>query len=182
MRADPRWATVTCAVALLISGRGVAKEGANCSGPVECCPAELSESLPHKVIISVGVVLIGVNDANERAGTWDADLYLYESWPVTAGFSPQTEVVNEVSRQTEDEDFDLTTLDGSRCSRTRRVRLKLHTGYNLRRFPFDHQRLELELSWILSSIRPGSATRKFLRWRGVDDRARDQLVGMDYRG
>jgi len=83
-----------------------------------------------------------VNDANERSGTWNADLFLYESWPVTPGFSPQTEVVNEVARSTENTDFDLTTLDGTKCTRTRRLRLTLHTRYNLRRFPFDRQRLE----------------------------------------
>ena len=107
------------------------KERGELLGAVECCPAELSEPPPSQGDHQRRVVLIGVNDANERAGTWDADLYLYESWPVTAGFSPQTEGRQRSLRQTEDEDFDLTTLDKYRAPAQKRIHVKLHTGYNL---------------------------------------------------
>ena len=173
-RVARHWVAALGLTVALASDRASAKEGERCSGPEQCCPAELSEKMSQKVTVSLGAVLVGLNNVAERSGTWDADVYLYETWPATPGFSPQTDVVNEVARVSEDDAFDLTTFDGTTCSRSRRLRLTLHTSYNLRRFPFDHQRLELELSdsefdssQVVYAAAPSIA--------GIDDRARDQL-------
>src|SRR6185436_18879995 len=57
---------------------------------------------------------------------------------------------NKVERQ--NEQFDATELDGDMCTRTRRIHSTFHNDYNLRAFPFDHQRLRLEFSdaWFTS--------------------------------
>src|SRR5262249_54198673 len=94
--------------------------------------------------VSLGVVVVGMYNVNEKAGTWDADYYLYERWRPQPGFEPQSEVVNEVLRQSEQ--FDETELRGSFCIRTRRIFSTLHNEYNLRRFPFDQQELALTFS------------------------------------
>ena len=94
--------------------------------------------------VTVGIVLLGVANISERAGTWDADYYLYESWAPTPGFTPQTEVVNESNRI--DEQFDDTELRDGRCVRTRRIRSTLRDAFKLKLFPFDRQVLHLQLS------------------------------------
>lgn len=115
----------------------------SCDGPTECCPAELhSPTSPQAV--ELGVVLLGLYNVNEKMGTWDADFYLNESWAPAVGFTPTTEIVNEVGRQSEQ--FDDTELRGGRCFRSRRIHSTLRSSYNLRMFPFDHQRLTLEFS------------------------------------
>jgi hypothetical protein len=122
--------------------------------------------------VQLGVVLVGLHNVDEKAGTWDADFYLNESWPSTPGFAPETEIVNEVSRQSEQ--FDVTELRGGRCFRSRRVHSALRSSYNLRTFPFDHQRLTLELS-------DAEFAQEFLRYTerpsvsDLDDEAKDQL-------
>lgn len=116
----------------------------SCQGPDVCCPSKIEDSLTGHVDVALGVVLLGLYNVNEKAGTWDADFYLNEVWPVTPGFTPQTEIVNEVVRQSEQ--FDNTELKDGRCIRFRRVRSTLHSAFNLRTFPFDHQRLMLQLS------------------------------------
>lgn len=94
--------------------------------------------------MSIGVVVMGLSNLNEKAATWDADFYLYEEWAAHADFTPQTEIVNEVERHSTS--FDTTLLHDGRCLRSRRLRSTLRTGYNLRAFPFDHQQLTLEFS------------------------------------
>src|SRR5580693_2210779 len=69
-----------------------------CSGPEECCPDKQVEELDHVVEVKPGVVLLGISNVSEKSGTWDADYYLYETWKPTPGFTPRTEVVNEVVR------------------------------------------------------------------------------------
>src|SRR5260221_686189 len=69
----------------------------SCNGPVACCPERI-EHRAERHVVSVGVIVMGLSGINERAGTWDADFYLYEEWPPAANFAPQTEVVNEVER------------------------------------------------------------------------------------
>jgi hypothetical protein len=69
---------------------------------------------------------------------------LYERWPPTPGFFPQTEVVNEINRQSSQ--FDETLLREGQCVRSRRIHSTLHARYDLKRFPFDEQRLLLELA------------------------------------
>jgi hypothetical protein len=115
-----------------------------CNGPMECCPAHLADALPVRQTVSVGVVVAGLYEINERAGTWDADYYLYETWQPFPNFSPQTEVVNETTRDSEQ--FDQVEIRRGKCVRSRRIYSTLHNGYNLRRFPFDRQVLTLELS------------------------------------
>ena len=115
----------------------------SCDGPDECCPTEVRTPTSQQVV-ALGVVLLGLYNVNEKAGTWDADFYLNESWTPAAGFTPTTEIVNEVGRQSEQ--FDDTELRSGRCYRSRRLHSTLRSSYNLRMFPFDRQRLTLEFS------------------------------------
>jgi hypothetical protein len=69
---------------------------------------------------------------------------LYERWPSTAGFTPQTEIVNESIRH--GTQFDTTELHDGICQRSRRLHSTLRCAYNLRTFPFDKQLLPLEIS------------------------------------
>ncbi len=115
-----------------------------CSGPDACCPDKQVESLDHAVNVKTGVVLLGISNVTEKSGTWDADFYLYETWPPTPGFTPRTEVVNEVQRQSVS--FDDTDLRDGTCIRSRRIHSTLRSEFNLRAFPFDKQTLTLRLS------------------------------------
>ncbi len=135
---------ITFLVCLLITIAPARAELATCDGPDECCPKKLTLDLPHKVEISVGVSFDGLYNVDEKTGTWDADYFLYESWVPTEGFFPQTEVVNEINRQSSQ--FDETMLRGGRCLRSRRIHSTLHSRYDLRRFPFDEQKLVLDLA------------------------------------
>jgi hypothetical protein len=118
--------------------------GADCPGPAECCTAVPADRLEGVADVSLGVVVIGLYNVNEKAGTWDADYYLYESWAPQPGFAPQTEVVNEVERLSEQ--FGTLARRGGRCIRSRRLRSTLSSPFDLRVFPFDRQRLLLRLS------------------------------------
>jgi hypothetical protein len=124
-------------------------------------------------------VLVGLHNVNEKSGTWDADFYLSESWQATPGFVPETEVVNEISRQSEQ--FDDAELHGDRCVRSRRIHSTLRSSYNLRTFPFDHQKLTLEFSdaefeqaLLHYDERPSVAD--------IDDEAKDQLSNWKIEG
>jgi hypothetical protein len=119
-------------------------DDSKCDGPDACCPAEIVDHLEHRARVTVGVVFNGFSEITERSGTWDADYYLYEAWTPEPGFTPQTEVVNEVSRV--GAQFDSTELRDGRCLRSRRIRSKLRSPFNLRTFPFDDQILTLDLS------------------------------------
>lgn len=115
-----------------------------CDGPPECCPTEHVEHLDSRVTVSLGVAFVGIYSIDDRAQTWEADYYLYERWPPTRGFTPQTEVINETSSH--NGHFDETVLDSGRCLRTRRLHSTLHSPLDLRLFPFDRQRLTLRLA------------------------------------
>jgi hypothetical protein len=118
--------------------------GRDCDGPEACCPTTLVDHPPGYATVQLGVLLVGLYEVEERSGTWKADFYLNESWIPTPGFSPRTEIVNEVERQ--GEQFDNTELENGHCVRTRRIHSTLHTNYNLRAFPFDRQKLLVEFS------------------------------------
>jgi hypothetical protein len=115
-----------------------------CEGPVECCPTQISEHLERKTTVEIGIVVMGLTNLSERAGSWDADFYLYERWLATPGFTPQTEVVNESTRY--GTQFGTTELRDGFCQRSRRIHSTLRCAYNLRAFPFDRQVLPLEIS------------------------------------
>ncbi len=136
------FAALLALVALLFACPAAART--LCDGPPECCPAEHLEHLPARVTVSVGVAFVGLYNIDDRAQTWEADYYLYESWPPTPGFTPQTEVVNETSSH--EGHFDETVLERGRCTRTRRLHSAFHSSFDLRRFPFDHQHLSLRLA------------------------------------
>jgi hypothetical protein len=138
---------------LVMALRGVSfAAGADCPGPAECCADTPAETLARTAEVSLGVVVTGLYNVNEKAGTWDADYYLYESWAPQAGFAPQTEVVNEVTRLSEQ--FGSLARRGERCIRSRRLRSTLSSPFDLRVFPFDRQRLALQLSdsWFDTSL------------------------------
>ncbi len=143
-----------------------------CDGPPACCPATLADHLDAPVTVKLGVLLVGLYEVEEKSGTWKADFYLTESWQHAPGFTPATEIANEVERQSEQ--FDATELRGELCVRTRRIHSTLHSGYNLRAFPFDRQRLTLQFSdaWFSAdeakySSRPSVS--------GLDAAAQEQL-------
>ncbi|HEY4239065.1 MAG TPA: hypothetical protein VGM88_04590 [Kofleriaceae bacterium] len=116
---------------------------AACDGPSECCAGQIVHGAPMRSV-ALGVAILGLSNINERAGTWDADYYLMEEWSAAPGFTPQTEIVNELSRL--GTQYDTTLLVDGHCSRSRRIRSTLRATYNLRRFPFDHQELAIEIS------------------------------------
>jgi hypothetical protein len=137
--------TLLCLIVALVStGNAQADSDRTCDGPVECCPTRVADRLPQHVEMKVGVVLLGLGGINERSGTFDADFYLYEQWPALAGFTPQTELVNEIERH--NSQFDQTEYLGGSCLRTRRIRSTLRCDLNLRRFPFDSQAPSIVLS------------------------------------
>jgi hypothetical protein len=165
---------VGAAVLLLFLCRGVRAEDRRCDGPTECCPRELVEHLDKSTSVQVGVVVMGITNINERSGTWDADFYLYERWRPAAGFTPQTEVVNESERHATQ--FDTTESHDGFCQRSRRVRSTLRSSYNLRRFPFDQQRLLLEISddqFTTSDVVYSDVPQPL----GFDDDVRDSVSG-----
>lgn len=175
-RACPRtWRVVTLVVLLvgLLLRPGLARAGSrSCEGPEQCCPAKITETVPGHVEVTLGVVLLGLYNVNEKAGTWDADFYLNEVWSPMPGFTPQTEIVNEVSRQAEQ--FDTTEMHEGRCVRFRRIRSTLHTPYNLQTFPFDHQMLSLQISDAAFTAKELSYTEKPASAE-LDESARERL-------
>jgi len=131
-------------IAALASSPALATEDRLCDGPSVCCPAKIASELQNRVTVALGVVVMGIANINERAGTWDADFYLYERWKPAPGLTPQTEIVNESERHATQ--FDTTEVRDGECLRGRRIRSTLRANYNLRAFPFDHQSLPLEFS------------------------------------
>lgn len=157
---------------------GARASAGTCDGPPECCtPQLLHDGKPHQV--ALGVVVMGLANLDERTGTWDADFYLYEQWSPAVGFTPQTEIVNEVARRSTQ--FDTTLLRAGRCLRSRRIRSTLRTAYNLRRFPFDRQQLALEISDDEFAV-PELAYTTQPYALGVDDGARATLSSWKIEG
>jgi hypothetical protein len=130
------------------------------------------------------VAIVGLYNVNERSSSWDADYYLYEAWKPVPGFTPQTEIVNEVARLSEQ--FDNLAYNDGRCIRSRRLRSTLHTPLNLRLFPFDSQRLVLQVSdsWFDADI---AAYAGGALVQGIDESVKQQLSqwrvkgGLEYR-
>ena len=138
-----RLARAAALLVVLVWARAAHADG-SCSGPAAaCCPGRIEHG-PERHVMSVGVIIMGLSSVNERAGTWDADFYLYEEWPPAANFAPQTEVVNEVERH--GTQFEAITLRDGLCIRSHRIHSTLRAPYNLRAFPFDRQQLAIELS------------------------------------
>jgi len=157
--------------ATTLAGRAMAEERM-CSGPPQCCPSELAAHPPVQQTVRVGVAIIGLYNVSDKASSWDADLYLYEAWKPLPGFVPRTEIVNEVSRGSEQ--FDHTEIRGDHCVRSRRLRSTLSSPMNLRLFPFDRQKLTIELSdaeYTSDDVR--YAEQPYLL--GIDDAAHRQL-------
>ena len=135
--------------------------------------------MPQKTEISLGIAFDGLYNVDEKSGTWDADYFLYEKWTPTPGFFPQTEVVNEINRQSSQ--FDETILKNGSCIRSRRIHSTLHTRYDLRRFPFDEQKLLLDLSdaeYDATDLSYNAAPFHL----ELDDDARDELVAWTVAG
>jgi hypothetical protein len=116
-----------------------------CDGPELCCGPIDVENPTTRTTVSVGVAIQGVHNLDEKAGGWDVDYYLYEKWPASRGFTPQTEIVNETARE-DSPRFELVELKNGFCQRSRRLHSTLRVEYDLRRFPFDQQKLLLVLS------------------------------------
>ena len=173
MRLCLGWLRVFCVLAFL-SGQTAAatEERGGCSGPKECCFEVLAGTVPKVQTVSLGAVFVGVYNLNEKAGTWDADYYLYEAWKPMEGYTPQTEIVNETSRWSEE--FQTVELVDGRCVRSRRLRSSLHSPLDLRLFPFDKQTLYLQLSdtWFDASMARYEDKPLFI---GIDDPVRRQL-------
>jgi hypothetical protein len=126
-------------------GAGPARaDDTSCSGPPACCPTADAPPPTGHHEVALGVTILGVYAVSEQAGTWDVSFRLLEQWDASPGFAPTTQIVNEVSR--ESERYDVTRLSGTRCTRSRRIHSTLHTPYNLRLFPFDEQRLLLRFA------------------------------------
>jgi hypothetical protein len=179
-----RWASRAGRIIRLCIGLGIGlaappAHASSCDGPIECCTAQLAHGATRHEV-ALGIVLIGLSNLNERSGTWDADFYLYEEWTPATGFTPQTELANEVARQSVQFDTTSRNADG-RCLRSRRIRSTLRTAYNLRRFPFDHQQLAFEVSDDeFTSAELVYASQPYTV--GVDDAARATLSSWKLEG
>jgi hypothetical protein len=154
-------------------------DGRTCEGPASCCPTKIVDNLVGHAEVAVGITLVGLYNVNEKAGTWDADFYLREVWTPAPEFTPQTEIVNEVSRQAQQ--FDMTELRGGRCVRSRRIHSTLQSPYNLRTFPFDHQSLTLQLSDSQFPIEQAAYAPRPAAME-IDEAARDQLSSWKLEG
>jgi hypothetical protein len=139
-----RFVALLIAVSVALIAISSSADDAHCDGPDACCPSKLASTLDSKTSVSIGIVVMGLSNIDEREGTWAADYYLYESWLQTPNFTPQTEIVNEVERKSVA--FDTIDLTDTRCTRSRRIHSILRTEFNLRRFPFDRQQLVLQSS------------------------------------
>jgi hypothetical protein len=166
-----RWLVLVLALSL---GGSTALAG-ECPGPAECCVEKLAEELAETVTVSVGVVMVGLYNVNEKSGTWDGDYYLYEAWKPHEGFVPETEIMNEVARLHEANAG--LVKQGDRCVRYRRIRSTLSSRFNLRLFPFDRQTLTVQLSdnWLTGDMR--YEEKAFIR--GVDDAVLGSLSQWD---
>lgn len=134
-------AVLGCAAGLLVFLTTANLEAApTCDGPSECCAAVTDQTGKPATTVSVGVAVQGIHNLDEKTGGWDIDYYLYETWRPAPGFTPQTEIVNEIARQ-ESPSFDLVELKHGVCQRSRRLHSTLQVDYDLRRFPFDRQKL-----------------------------------------
>jgi len=172
-RLTPRIASAVALLLIMSMRRPADASDASCNGADACCPSRITHSSTRHTV-AVGAIVMGMSSVNERAGTWDADFYLYEEWSPAENFAPQTEVVNEVERHsTQSEQIAL--RDGL-CIRSHRIHSTLRTPYNLHTFPFDHQQLAIELSddeFTIGELvyqEPASAI-------GFDDAARATLSG-----
>jgi hypothetical protein len=164
---------LACLLALLAAPSLARADAATCDGPEECCPKQLIIDLPKKAQVAIGVAFDGLYNVDEKSGTWDADYFLYEAWTPTPGFFPQTEVVNEISRQSSQ--FDETLMRNGRCVRSRRIHSTLHSRYDLKRFPFDEQKLVLDIAdaeYDASDLAYAAAPLHL----DLDDDARDELA------
>lgn len=139
-----KFLTVLLGLAVWI-GDARSNAATGCDGPEACCGAISDQKLSVSQTVSLGVAIQGIHNLDEKAGGWDVDYYLYEKWVPVPGFTPQTEIVNETSRQ-DSLHFDLVELKGGYCQRSRHLRSTLRVDYDLRRFPFDHQKLLLVIS------------------------------------
>jgi hypothetical protein len=170
---------VGLALAVAAGGARAAGDSRTCDGPPECCPRGVTDHLDHRVTVAVGVAFLGLYNVDDKLGTWEADYYLYEAWPPTPAFVPQTEVLNEVNRQSSQ--FDETALRGGRCVRSRRIHSTLHAAYNLHAFPFDRQRLVLELGDAeFDDHEVGYEPNPYVL--GLDGAAREQLTSWTVEG
>jgi len=132
-------------VLAIVAAPASSRAATPCDGPAACCSAPSHSERPGSVSVSLGLAIEGIHNLDERNGTWDLDFYLYEKWPATFGFTPQTEIVNELIRQ-DAPTFDLIEFRDGYCERSRRLHSTLRVDYDLRRFPFDHQDLVILLS------------------------------------
>jgi hypothetical protein len=164
---------------LLVLAEPLASAAPACDGPADCCPAELADHVATPQTVSIGIVLVGLYNLDEKASTWDADFYLYESWKPAPGFAPQTEIVNEVDRHSQQ--FDDVELKNGTCTRSRRIRSTLHTPFNLRMFPFDRQHVELQVSDANYGAADLTYADKPYAF-GVDEVARAELSGWEIAG
>jgi hypothetical protein len=140
-----RTLTIVTVVLAAISVASRSQAASRCEGPDACCGPLGQVKALSPVRVSVGLAIEGIHNLDEKTGGWDVDYYLYEKWPPTLGFTPQTEIVNELSRQ-DFPNFDLVELRNGLCERSRRLHSTLRVDYDLRRFPFDQQNLLLVLS------------------------------------
>src|SRR5262249_28650547 len=87
--------------------------------------------------------------------------------------------VNEISRQSSQ--FDETVIHQGRCVRSRRIHSTLHTRFDLKRFPFDEQKLMLDIGEAEydASDLSYNATPLHLE---LDADARDELTAWTVKG
>jgi hypothetical protein len=169
-----RLVAVFAALLVFLCARGALAVEEKCSGPEECCPDKQVNHLDHLVSVKLGIVMLAIANVSEKSGTWDGDFYLYESWPATPGFTPRTEIVNEVARASTT--FDDTELRTETCIRSRRIHATLRSELNLRLFPFDTQALTVKMSdnqFDEKALLYGDAPQI----AGIDDTVRGMVSG-----
>lgn len=135
-----RLAAVALFVAALLLPRFAFAE---CVGPAACCitePAKVTTPLPTHVRVGMRIRRIG--NIDEQAATYQAELTLLYHWPA-GGLRPDPKPRNAGNDYVTP--LDETHEDAGVCYREQRLNGSFLSWFRLRRFPFDSQRLRLNL-------------------------------------
>jgi len=136
---------VFCSLLVLLGILAIGRNAlcAECSGPDVCCitdPEKATAPLPTHVRLGMRIMHIGSID--EQDGGYHAELTLLARWPA-GGLRPDPKPRNGGGDYSVA--LDETRLDGGQCFHEERLVGSFHTHFWLQRFPFDGQRLRLNL-------------------------------------
>jgi hypothetical protein len=116
---------------------------ADCIGPDACCITDpVRTTIPPPTHVRLGMRIMRIGSVDEQEGTYHAELTLLARWPA-GGLRPDPKPRNGGA------DYgvalDETRLVEGQCYREERLDAAFRTHFWLQRFPFDSQRLRLNL-------------------------------------